>query len=192
VKSKLNPNKTCANIECKKKFAQQRPLQMVCSPTCGYAYQKQQRDKKEDEQWKETKKVWKSKHKNHSDYVQDAQKIFNEFIRIRDKNEPCISCDAEPSTYKLTAGHFYPSTYAYLRLNEDNVNSQCWFNCNKNRHGNLSEYRPRLIKKIGLERVEKLDEDRLKPFRLSIPELIELKVIYKDKIRKLQKNELGN
>ena len=134
---------------------------------------------KQAKEWKAEKKKLKAKHKTWISYVKDVETHFNAFIRKRDKLTPCISCDALAGTYKLTAGHFYPTTYMGLRFNEDNVAGQCWFNCNKNKHGNVNEYRIRLIKKIGAERVQGLDDNRHKKLDLTIPELVELKEHYK-------------
>ncbi len=125
--------------------------------------------------------------KTKKDYEKELEPVFNEFIRRRDKELPCISCDAKAGTYTSTAGHYYPAgSYKNLRFNEDNVHAQCWYNCNKNRHGNLQEYRIRLIERIGIERVEQLDKDRLKPLKLTIPELVLMKQEYKEKIRILK------
>jgi len=44
-----------------------------------------------------------------------------------------------------------------------------------------------LIKRIGIAEVELL-ENYIIPMKYSIPELIELKVIYKDKIKQLKLN----
>ena len=150
-------------------------------------YSKQQRKAKEKKEDAKYKKDIKKKHKTKGSYLQDLQKIVNEFIRERDKNQPCISCDAKAGTYKLTAGHFWPTTYGILRFNEDNIHSQCWYNCNKNRHGNVGEYRIRLIKKIGVERVKELDDTRQEVFIISIPEILELKEHYKQKIKDLKR-----
>jgi len=185
MKPRLNKNKTCK--QCKRKFQQKQPLQYVCSLECSIDYAKELEEKKKKKENKAVKNKIKEKHKTWSSYVKDVESVFNAFIRERDKNLPCISCDALAGTYKLTAGHFYPTTYQYLRFNEDNVHGQCWFNCNKNKHGNVNEYRIRLIEKIGIKRVEQLDEDRVKKLDLTIPELIELKVNYKEKLRVLKK-----
>lgn len=142
--------------------------------------------KKQSKEWRAEKKAIKQKHKTWSGYVKDVETVFNAFIRERDKSMPCISCDALAGTYKLTAGHFWPTTYQYLRFNEDNVHSQCWFNCNKNKHGNVNEYRIRLIVKVGQKRVDELDNNRHKKLDLSIPELIELKEHYKQKLKDLK------
>lgn len=141
----------------------------------------------EKKAWNKEKKEIKESLKTWINYYQEALVVFNRYIRERDKNLPCISCDAPAGSYKITSGHFYPQgQYRGLGLNEDNAHGQCWFNCNKNRHGNLTEYRPRLINKIGIRRVEHLDSIRNDLIKPSIPRLIELKVIYKDKIKDLK------
>jgi len=83
-----------------------------------------------------------------------AGDVFRAWIRNRDKGNRCISCGAwEPSD----AGHFYPAgTVPALEFDEDNVHLQCR-KCNFYESANLHHYRPNLIKKIGLERVERLD-----------------------------------
>lgn len=83
-----------------------------------------------------------------------ATKVFNAYIRERDKGKPCVSCGSYNTAH---ASHFYSGGhYSGLKFNEDNVHSAC-VRCNTFLHGNLNEYRIRLIKRIGLERVEKLD-----------------------------------
>lgn len=83
-----------------------------------------------------------------------AQTVFNAFIRKRDEGLPCISCGSYNTAH---ASHFMSAgNYNYLRFNEDNVHLSC-VKCNTFLHGNLIEYRKRLIQKIGQERVEYLE-----------------------------------
>jgi hypothetical protein len=178
----------CKN--CKDKFEQYEFNNKFCKKEdCQYEkaiYNLDKIKKAQDKEWKQRKKETKEKLKTKKDYEKELETIFNKYIRERDKHLSCISCGAEPGTYKLTAGHFYPAgSYKNLRFHEDNVQGQCWFNCNKNRHGNLHEYRINLNKRIGTDRVEELDRLARVPRHYTIPELIELKEIYKEKIRKL-------
>lgn len=84
-----------------------------------------------------------------------AQKYFNRFIRERDKGEQCISCDSYNTSQ---ASHFYSAGhYNSLRFNEDNVHLSC-LRCNYFLAGNLIEYRKKLEKKIGSERLLALDK----------------------------------
>jgi hypothetical protein len=83
-----------------------------------------------------------------------AQFWFNRFIRLRDQNDPCISCGRYTGH---DAGHYYSAGhYSGLRFNEINVNLQC-VHCNKFLHSNAIEYRKGLIRKYGIEAVENLD-----------------------------------
>ena len=170
---------------CKKRFEPQyNSVQPTCSWECALEYMKKDKAKK----WKKEKKELKEKLKTKSDYEKDLERIFNRFIRIRDSRHSCISCNATAGTFKLTAGHYFPAgSYKNLRFDEENVHGQCWFNCNKNKHGNLSEYKIGLIAKIGKERFNALEERRLIKKGYTIPELIELKVVYRDKIKQLER-----
>ena len=160
------------------------PLQYVCSWGCGLALNKINATKKEAKDWKEKKAVMVEKLMTHKDYLKLLQVVFNTFIRMRDKDLPCITCGTSKNI-EYAAGHFYPTTYQYLRFNEDNVHLQCNKSCNMMKRGNLLEYRPALIKKIGIERVEILDNTRHLELQISIPELKEKIKEYKLKIKNL-------
>ena len=106
-----------------------------------------------------------------------AGEKFRAWIRKRDDGERCISCGAfNPSD----AGHYYSAGhYPVLEFNEDNVNKQCR-QCNYFKGSNAIEYRKNIIKKIGVERVEKLDlivaqtkHDGYKHDRFRLIEVIE-------------------
>jgi hypothetical protein len=174
----------CKNINCKKQFEKKRANQIVCSVSCAYEYTKQLKEKKDAQHWKARKKVLKDKLKTHKDYVQELQVVFNSYIRLRDKDLPCISCGRHHEG-QYHAGHYMSvGSYPELRVNPLNVWKQC-APCNNHLHGNLIQYRKNLILRIGVEEVEKLEQYN-EPRKYSIPELIELKVIYKDKIKNLK------
>lgn len=123
--------------------------------------------------------------KSVSQYRRELQKIFNEFIRLRDRHQPCISC-GKTLPAKYDAGHFYSvGSYPNLRFNEDNVHGQC-VECNQHRHGNLLEYAPRLTERIGFERASKLMVLRNEPLRLSLEEIKKLIEEYKWKVKTLK------
>jgi len=122
--------------------------------------------------------------KTHKDYLSDLQKVFNKFIRLRDQNEPCISCGTTKTNIQYAAGHYYPmGNYSFLRFHEDNVHKQCNKKCNMMLSGNLIEYRKNLVKKIGKEKLQWLDDNRHNELKLSIPEIKELIIKYKNKIK---------
>lgn len=146
--------------------------------------QQMKEEKKADKEWNEERKLIMKKLKTHKDYMKDLQTVFNAYIRERDKNLPCISCGTF-NAEEFHAGHYIPTTFQYLRFNEFNVWKQC-SKCNTHLRGNIVAYRIELINRIGLKAVEKLEDDRHITRKLSIPELIELKVKYKDKLKQLK------
>lgn len=83
-------------------------------------------------------------------------KVFNEFIRLRDKGLLCISCGKNPATQ---AGHYLPTSsnpQPSIMFNEKNVNGQC-SHCNCWLHGNQHDYAKGLIKKYGHGVIDELD-----------------------------------
>jgi len=112
-----------------------------------------------------------------SDLKKEVQRIFNKWIRERDKDIPCISCGKHSD--KVDAGHFIAQgSSGYLRYHEGNVHKQCK-SCNRFKHGNLLEYRINLVKKIGQENVEWLENHRNKTKKWTREELNEIKTRYK-------------
>ena len=131
--------------------------------------------------------------KKYSKWLDELQTIFNKFIRTRDKNRVCISCQ-KPLISNLTAwkaqydaGHFYNvNGYPNLRFNEDNVHGQC-VRCNRDLHSNNTEYAIHLPERIGVDRLIELQSIRHNtPLKLSIPEIKELKSHYRKRIKQLE------
>lgn len=121
------------------------------------------------------------------DLLKSTQKVFNLYIRLRDKNLNCISCN-KPTNKKENASHYIASGKSkFLTFNEDNVHKSCEY-CNTHLHGNLLEYRINLIKKIGLKKVEYLEENRHKTKKYSRSELLDITEKYKKLIKKMKKN----
>ena len=112
-----------------------------------------------------------------------AQTAFNKFIRLRDEKESCISCQNHHKG-QYHAGH-YKTTAARsdLRFNEDNCHKQCSA-CNNHLSGNIEHYRPNLIKKIGIKRVEALEVQEIIKWDCEMYSEIEAK--YKAKLKELE------
>lgn len=114
--------------------------------------------------------------------------VLHKFIRLRDSKgadfADCISCGRTIPTKEGHAGHFIPSTYSSVKFSELNINFQCK-NCNVWKRGNIIEYRPRLIQKIGKEQVEALENMRHDTFKQT-REWYEEKInYYKSKLQEL-------
>lgn len=176
----------CKN--CKDKFEPKYLNQKFCmvKDECIKAFN-DYAQKQYKKQWPKRKAKIKKELKSKQDHEKDLQKIFNEFIRKRDEGKNCISCN-KPLKGKYDAGHYYPAgTYKNIRFDEFNVWGQC-VACNRDKHGNLQEYRIGLIKRLGESAVRNLDKQRCIKRHFTIPELLELKEYYKNKIKELCAN----
>ena len=71
-----------------------------------------------------------------------------------------------------------------MTFNEDNVHLQCEY-CNTYKHGNPIDYRINLINKIGVDRVEYLENNRHKTKKYTREELYEIIDKYKKKVKSI-------
>lgn len=186
VMKEIKPKK-CA--VCGGEFIPSKTTQKVCDWNCAISLGKTNIQKQNAKAWQKEKKIRKEKLKTQSDWLQDLQKDFNTFIRLRDRDQPCISCGTTRTDIKYDAGHFWTTGgFPNVRFDEDNVHKQCSNNCNFKKSGNINEYRPRLIEKIGIERFEALEfRARNGVLKLSIPEIKEKIGYYRSKIREMKK-----
>ncbi len=162
---------------CGDKFDPLKPLQAVCGFACAVAMATKQRELKERKEYKEKKVKLKTK----SDWLKEAQTIFNRWIRLRDEKDPCISC-GRYHTGQYHAGHYRTvGSTPELRFCEDNCHKQCSV-CNNHLSGNIMLYRQSLIKKLGLAQLEWL-EGKHDAKHYTIEEIIEIKKKYSDRIK---------
>jgi hypothetical protein len=118
--------------------------------------------------------------KSYAQRLGEAKKVFQKWIRLRDKDKPCISCGSISSTV-WDGGHFKKAElYSGVIFNEYNVNIQCG-KCNRFLGGNELNYRTGLIAKIGEQAVLNLEHlaemSRMKKY--TNEELEEIKIKYK-------------
>jgi hypothetical protein len=171
MKSELKM-KVCKN--CNNDFMPARPLQSCCGARCALMYVRN-KDKNE-------RKLAREKLKSRTDYVNDLQKIFNKYIRLRDAGKNCIAC-GKPYKGICHASHYLSvGAHPEKRFNENNVHGGCQ-KCNVFLHGNLINYRLNLINKIGLDEVEKLENHSLH-VKLTLPEIKDLIIEYRNKCKK--------
>ena len=183
--AKLNKRKC---IHCKTVFQKQQPLQSACSYKCAIAHAKELEEKKKRREWMKRKKQLRFETMTHKDYLKLLQIAFNTFIRHRDERKGCISCGTSLLGKKFDAGHYRSvGSSPHLRVDENNCHGQC-VHCNRDQHGNLIEYRKRLIKRIGIQEVERI-ENYQSDLKLSIPEIQELTKHYKEKTKELIENQ---
>ena len=120
------------------------------------AYEK--RKKEQDKAFRKETKLRKDKAKTKSDYARELQVLVNKAVRLRDWDKGCVSCDKPASWHgQWHASHFYSVGHSSnLRFNMWNVHKACSV-CNNWLSGNIDSYRPRLIERIGKEKVDWLD-----------------------------------
>lgn len=105
----------------------------------------------ENKRWAEKKK--KARDEDRGYWLKKAQQDFNAWVRLRDRQEPCISCQRHHEG-QYHAGH-YRSVGANpeLRFEPLNNHKQC-MPCNTHLSGNLINYRVNLLQKIGKEKLD--------------------------------------
>ena len=117
------------------------------------------------------KRIAKEKLKTRSDWQKDAQKAFNQYIRERD--------------WGSDAGHYRSRGSApHLAFHSHNCHRQC-VRCNRYHNGNIVEYRKELITRIGIEKLEALEQDN-RPRNYTINDFQRIIKICKRKIRRCQ------
>lgn len=164
---------------CKDKFEPIRFNHKYClKDECIKAFVAETKEK----MWKQTKVRMKNELKTTSDWMKEAQKVFNQYIRLRDKNKPCVSCESKLGS-KYDAGHYFSSGgHKAVTFDEDNVHGQC-VACNQYKHGNLLNYQIGIEKRIGADRLLQLHEKAHQVRKYSADELQEIIKTYKQKIK---------
>lgn len=158
--------------------------QKVCSPECAIKLARDNAQKAQERAEKKKQRERKAKLKSRSEWLKEAQSIFNKFIRLRDKDQPCISCGRYHQG-QYHAGH-YRSVGACpeLRFCALNVHKQC-APCNDHKSGNIIEYRINLVNKIGADKVAWLERQDHEPKKYTIEDCKTIIKYYKAKIKEL-------
>jgi hypothetical protein len=166
----------CKN--CKQVFEPVKFLQKYClKDECIKVWVKAENEK----QWTKKKSQMKADLTTTSDYLKLTQQVVNKYIRVRDEGLNCISCDLPPK--KKNAGHYYSQGgHSAVRFDEDNIHLQCE-HCNTFLSGNLLNYQIGIEKRIGGERLMKLQAKAHDVKKWTKEELKEIIEIYKKKIK---------
>jgi len=172
---------------CQEKFTPPNTLARTCSIKCAIIdgeSAKKESIKTEKKENRKAKKEFKEKHKTRSEWAKEAQAAVNSYIRARDAGKPCISCDKPDNGQHQRHASHYRSVGACssLRFNTFNIHASC-ATCNSVLSGNLLEYRIRLIKKLGADRVDWL-ECQNELVRYDIEYLARLKKVFNKRARR--------
>jgi len=177
----MKPRKcaTCAEV-----FQPDRMGQIACSPRCAYQSVEIKKYKAYKAETVRRKRELLDNDKAH--WAKKAREACHAYVRARDKDLNCVSCDSAPGQCKRNAGHYRPAGInSALRYDADrNIHGQCE-KCNTHLSGNLIAYRKTLIERIGLDVVEWLDSNH-EVKRWTLDELKEVHRYYTEKLKELQ------
>lgn len=181
---------------CKTRFFAEKEHIWWCSPECGtqlalakIAKKRAQQAKKERAEHRERKKAI----ERPRDVRPKTQDDFNDWVRERDFDEPCISCgrfDHEIPEHhtggKWDCGHYLSrGSHPELAFEPLNAHKQCK-QCNRDKSGNAGKYRLGLIKRYGTETVEWL-EGQHDPKRYTVEQLRTMAAGYRAERRRLKR-----
>jgi hypothetical protein len=172
----------CKN--CKEKFEPVRFNMKYClKDECIRVWVESEKEKT----WKKTKAKMKNDLETVQELIKATQIIFNKYIRLRDKGQVCISCQKPLKEGNVDAGHMWSAGgHSNLRFNEFNVNAQCSRPCNKDKAGDINNYRLGFVERYGIEKLNEIDALAKIERKFSKEELKELMQIYKKKIKELE------
>jgi len=153
--------KKCSYCKVKKEIEINTPIYRFCSFECASsmasAVQIKQNKKKAKAFNRETRRL-KESIKPKTKWLNELQTQVNKYVRLRDINDGCISCDKTSDwAGQWHCGHYFSRGHSSsLRFNLWNMHKQCSV-CNNHLSGNVGEYTPKLISKIGIERFNYLE-----------------------------------
>lgn len=180
---------------CGDKYTPHKTTQTACSLRCAVALAGptiERQRKAEASKARRAKREGRERLKTRSDYVKDAQKAFNAFIRERDAPRTCISCPVSVFTLDVgltgggwDCGHYLSvGSHPELRFEELNAHKQCK-KCNNYRSGNAGNYRLGLVHRIGISKVEWLEGPH-EPAKYTVDDLKAICFRYRAKLKDLK------
>jgi hypothetical protein len=177
---KVRVRKCCT---CRAIFAPRSMTHKACGPECAQAHAEKERARKDRKERQEGLQ----KLKTRTDYMPAAQKAVNRYVNLRDRAKPCVSCGKPAELGGVrNASHFKSvGSNSGLRFHLWNIHTSC-YRCNVELSGNLGEYYPRLIERIGVEKVEFLRNAK-RERRYEIDELQRIARIFNKKAKRLER-----
>tara|TARA_R100001480_G_scaffold146109_2_gene144553 strand:- start:15945 stop:16607 length:663 start_codon:yes stop_codon:yes gene_type:complete len=187
---------------CPDRFSPMNSMQVVCGPSCALALAKKNAAKDAEAKRKAQRRQDRERKEallTVSDWTKKAQKAFNAYVRERDRNEPCIDCgewgpdESWKAGGSFDAGHYLSrGAFPELRFDPMNCHKQlksC--NAGSGKYARKSRtvaaaYRERLIEKIGLAEVERLEGPH-EPKRYRIEDLKQIEAHFKALTKELVK-----
>ena len=179
---------------CRKQCEPFNSLNAFCDIECASGYLKSNAGKKQIEKVRRQKFREKKKEiKGLAHWQRQTQGVINKYARLRDRNQPCISCGKwdhelkeavrkgkwDGGHYKTVGGH------PEIRFNTKNINKQC-LSCNGFNGGNIAGQQEGIEARYGQERLDWLNGPHEFKF-YSIDDLERFRKIFNKRIRKLER-----
>jgi len=168
--------------QCGSKFSPWSSTQTVCSRSCAAKFVKAHKvaEKAKDRARKEALK-------NPTEWEQECRAIVQKIARLRDRHDGCISCHMGANYGgQWNGSHFRPAgNNSAVQFHLWNIHKAC-AQCNLFKGGNIAAYRPRLVEKIGVDRVEWL-ESQTQVVKRDIAYLKRFKAVMGKRLRRLEK-----
>lgn len=125
--------------------------------------------------------------KSRKQWLDECQAVVNKYVRLRDRDLPCCSCD-RPASWngQWHASHLRSvGAASSVRFNLWNIHKGCSI-CNNHLSGNIGDYLPRIRARIGDDKVDWLyTQNQLRTY--DIPYLGRLKAVMSKRVRRLEK-----
>lgn len=172
--------------QCGKTFIPARTTQIVCSPRCATKMATASAKAKKAAE-RELTRARRESLKSRAEWLAECQAIVNKIVRLRDAHLSCVSCE-RPATWngQWHASHFRSvGAASAVRLNLWNVHKACSI-CNNHLSGNIAGYTPRLIAKIGQDRVDWLNSQN-QLVRYDIHYLKRFKAVMGRRLKRMEK-----
>tara|TARA_R110000850_G_scaffold276016_1_gene416685 strand:- start:64 stop:681 length:618 start_codon:yes stop_codon:yes gene_type:complete len=102
----------------------------------------------------------KKKARTRTEWFKILQKVVNQWVRYRDRNEPCCTCGTT-NDIKYDAGHFYTvAARPDIRFELTNIHRQCSMKCNQHGSGMRAEYKVFIVEKYGQDHLDWLESEK--------------------------------
>jgi hypothetical protein len=202
----------CANKLCRTKLAKGTKPPLVCNDSCrDHAIQQALHKKREADKRAQARarnlvereakaerralraRKQRSQENDHKWQTARTQDVFNEFIRLLDRDRPCISCQRDECGHIFDCGHFKTvAAFPQLRFDPRNAFKQ-GSNCNRpheRRQGNQASVTDGFYRGI----LERFGEDHLlflggyhPPKNYSCGDLADLRAMFAAEVKRLKK-----
>lgn len=120
----------------------------------------------------------------------NVRTVCHDYIKLRDKGLPCVSCGAH-WTSEHQAGHLYKAElFSMLKYDERNIHNQCK-KCNLFDNGNESMYHAAILSRLSIDDYDEIkriaSQEKQTNFKWDREELEKIRKYYQLKIKQLEK-----